>query len=105
MPRAEAIIDQEVAHFLVWLREHEVAPALRLLGELAAATRDDELERAWRRLPELDSRQRRVVQTLAHNIARRLMRRPMIHLREAAGSKEANRYRQALEYLFADPDG
>ena len=29
----------------------------------------------------------------------------MLHLREAAGSHEANRYRQALEYLFADPDG
>ena len=105
VPRAEAIIDQEVAHFLVWLREHEVAPALRLLGELAAATRDEELERAWRRLPELDGRQRRVVQALAHNIARRLVRRPMLRLREAAGSTEANRYREALEHLFADPDG
>ena len=104
VPSAEAIIDEELAHFLVWLREHEVAPALRLLGELAAATRDDELERAWRRLPELGARQRRVVQTLAHNIARRLVRRPMIHLREAAGSDDATRYRQALEYLFADPD-
>ena len=28
VPRAEAIIDQEVAHFLVWLREHEVAPGI-----------------------------------------------------------------------------
>lgn len=104
VPSAEAIIDQELAHFLVWLREHEVAPALRLLGELAAATRDDELERAWRRLPELTARQRRVVQTLAHNIARRLVRRPMLRLREAAGSAEANRYREALEHLFADPE-
>ena len=103
VPRAEAIIDQEVAHFLVWLREHEVAPALRLLGELAAATRDDELERAWRRLPELTARQRRVVQTLAHNIARRLVRRPMLHLREAAGSGDANCYRDALEHMFSDP--
>ena len=80
-------------------------PALRLLGELAAATRDDELERAWRRLPELTARQRRVVQTLAHNIARRLVRRPMLHLREAAGSDRADRYRDALEHLFADPGG
>ena len=103
VPRAEAIIDQEVAHFLVWLREHEVAPALRLLGELAAATRDDELERAWRRLPELTARQRRVVQTLAHNIARRLVRRPMLRLREAAGSGDANCYRDALEHMFSDP--
>ncbi len=54
--------------------------------------------------PELDARQRRVVQTLAHNIARRLVRRPMLRLREAAGSAEANRYRQALEHLFADPE-
>ena len=71
VPRAEAIIDQEVARFVSWLREHEVAPALRLLGELATAARDAELERAWRRLPELTDRQRRVVQSLAHNLARR----------------------------------
>lgn len=103
LPSAERIIDREAAHFLVWLREHEVAPALRLLGELAAATRDDELERAWRRMPDLTARQRRVVQTLAHNIARRLVRRPMLHLRDAAGSDDADRYRQALEHLFADP--
>ena len=104
VPRAERIIDQEMARFVAWLREHEVAPALRLLGELATTARDEELDRAWRRLPELNARQRRVVQTLAHNVARRLVRRPMLHLREAAGSDEADRYRQALEHLFADPD-
>ena len=27
----------------------------------------------------------------------------MLRLRDAAGSAEANRYRQALEHLFADP--
>ena len=104
VPRAERIIDQEMARFAAWLREHEVAPALRLLGELATTARDEELDRAWRRLPELTVRQRRVVQTLAHNVAQRLVRRPMLHLRKAAGSDEADRYRQALEHLFADPD-
>ncbi len=105
VPGAERIIDQEMARFVAWLREHEVAPALRLLGELATTARDEELDRAWRRLPELNARQRRVVQTLAHNVARRLVRRPMLHLRDAAGSDEADRYRQALEHLFADPGG
>ena len=103
VPRAEAIIDQEVARFVSWLREHEVAPALRLLGELATAARDAELERAWRRLPELTDRQRRVVQSLAHNLARRLVRQPMLRLRDAAGSDRAGRYREALEHLFTDP--
>ncbi len=103
VPRAEAIIDQEVARFVSWLREHEVAPALRLLGELATAARDAELERAWRRMPELTDRQRRVVQSLAHNLARRLVRQPMLRLRDAAGSDRAGRYREALEHLFTDP--
>lgn len=103
VPRAEAIIDKEVARFVSWLREHEVAPALRLLGELATAARDAELERAWRRLPELTARQRRVVQSLAHNLARRLVRQPMLRLRDAAGSDRAGRYREAIEHLFADP--
>ena len=104
VPRAEAIIDQEVARFVSWLREHEVAPALRLLGELSTAARDAELERALRRLPELTERQRRVMQSLAHNLARRLVRRPMLRLRAAAGSDQSGRYRDALEYLFTDPD-
>ncbi len=105
VPRAEAIIDQEVARFLSWLREYEVAPALRLLGELAAAARDAELERAWRRLPDLTARERRVVQSLAHNVAQRVVRAPMRRLRDAAGSDRAGRYRETLEHLFAGPSG
>lgn len=103
-PRAEAVIEQELARFRTWLEHHEVSPALRLLGELAAAARDAELERARRRLPELTVRERRVVESLAHNLTQRLLRRPRQRLRQAAGSDQAARCRAALEYLFAEPD-
>ena len=102
VPRAEAVIEEELARFRIWLRHHEVAPTLRLLGELATAARDAELERVWRRLPELSARERRVVESLAHNLAQRLLRRPMVRLRDAAGSDQALPYRAALEHLFAD---
>ena len=81
-----------------------ISAATQQLGEVAATARKDELERAWRRLPELTARQRRVVQVMAYNITRRLVRRPMLRLREAAGSDSANDYREALEQLFMDPD-
>lgn len=104
VPHAKAVIEQELARFRTWLEHHEVTPALRLLGERAAAARDAELERAWRRLPELTARQRRVVESLAHNLTQRLLRLPRQRLRHAAGSDQAARCRAALEYLFAEPD-
>ena len=102
IPRAEAVIEQELAHFRSWWQQREIAPALRMLGELAAATRDAELEKVWRRLPELSDRERRIVESLAHNVASGLLRRPMTRLRDAAGTPLAGQYRGTLEYLFAD---
>ncbi len=102
MPRAEAVIDQELSRFRSWWQQREVRPALRMLGELAATTRDAELEKVWRRLPGLSDRERRIVESLAHNVARRLLRQPMLRLREAAGSPQARDYRGTLEELFAD---
>lgn len=104
VPRAEAVIEQELARFRAWLRQHAVAPTLRLLGELGSAARDAELERVWRRLPELSARERRVVESLAHNVARRLLRRPLRRLRSAAGGARAEHYREAVEHLFAAPE-
>lgn len=104
VPHAEAAIEQELARFRAWLQQRAVTPTLRLLGELGSAARDAELERAWRRLPELSARERRVVESLAHNLAQRLLRRPMQRLRAAAGSEQAEQYRAVLEHLFADPE-
>ena len=104
VPRAEAVIDQELARFRDWLQHRAIAPTLRLLGELGSAARDAELERAWRRLPELSARERRVVESLAHNVARRLLRRPLQRLRAAAGSAQAEHYRAVVEHLFAGPE-
>jgi glutamyl-tRNA reductase len=103
VPRAEAAIEQELARLRTWLQQRAVAPTLRLLGELATAARDAELERAWRRLPGLSTRERRVVESLAHNLAQRLVRRPLTRLRAAAGSEQAEHYGAVLEDLFADP--
>ena len=105
VPRVEAIIAGELERFGAWLRQHQVAPTLRMLGELAAAARDAELERVWRRLPDLSERERRAVESLAHNLAHRLLRTPMARLRSAAGSSEADNYRIALDYLFAQAPG
>ena len=104
LPRAEAVIEQELARFEAWLQQRAVAPTLRLLGELGAAARDAELERVWRRLPELSARERRVVESLAHNVTRRLLRQPLQRLRAAAGSEQEEPYRAALEHLFGGAD-
>ena len=104
VPHAEAAIEQELERFRTWLQQRAVTPTLRLLGELGSAARDAELERAWRRLPELSARERQVVESLAHNLTQRLLRRPLRRLRAAAGSEQAEHYRTVLEQLFADSE-
>ena len=45
-----------------------------------------------------------MVESLAHNVTRRLLRQPLQRLRAAAGSEQEEPYRAALEHLFGGAD-
>ena len=79
---AENIIDLQVTRFMRWLKSLEAVPKIRALRETAYAVREQELERARRRLARGEDPQV-VMARLAHALTNKLMHAPTTALRQA----------------------
>ena len=79
---AENIIDTQVTRFMRWLKSLEAVPRIRALRETAYAVREQELERARRRLARGEDPQV-VMARLAHALTNKLMHAPTTALRQA----------------------
>lgn len=83
LPAAEAIVDAEARRFLEWMRARGATGAIGALDANATDVAESELARALARLPSLSARDRRIVEELAHRIARKLAHRPIHALKQA----------------------
>lgn len=94
--RAERIVYESVAGFEAWSAARPSAATIRDLRARADAERDRALERLFRRLPDLDSRERRLVRAMAQQLVASVLHRPTAALgRDDDGSAAA-----AAERLF-----
>lgn len=81
--RATAMVDEEVAGFVQWMRTRATGP---LIGQLQAFGHDiveAEIERAARKLGPLAPEQRAAVEHMGRAIMQKLLHRPMANLRNA----------------------
>lgn len=98
--KAEALIDDETAHFLDWQRATSVGPAVTALLEKADAVRQSELARASARLGDLTPDQREAVEQVTRRIVGKLLHTPVARSKELADSKQGQQYLDALRVLF-----
>jgi len=87
--RATAIVDDEVAAFLQWLRTRAIGP---LIGELQAFGREiveAELRRTLAKLGTLAPEQQAIVEQMGRAIMQKLLHRPMANVRKAGGAESA----------------
>jgi glutamyl-tRNA reductase len=97
---AERIADEEVEHFLEWLRSQDAIPTLTSLRQYAESLRNSELERALRRLNNLSPEQKNVIEALSRSIVNKLLHPPTSRLRAAAAHGEGQRYAAMVSDLF-----
>ncbi len=100
--QAEEMIDNQVEHFMAWLRTHDSAASLRALRERAEAMRDAALARAHRQLAQgkdpVD-----VMNVLANTLTNKLMHSPCVGLREAAAQGDVETL-TLIQHLYHLPD-
>ena len=100
--QAEEMIDNQVEHFMAWLRTHDSAASLRALRERAEAMRDAALARAHRQLAQgkdpVD-----VMNVLANTLTNKLMHSPCAGLREAAAQGDVETL-TLIQHLYHLPD-
>lgn len=81
--QAEEIIDNQVEHFMTWLRTQDSVASIRALRQQAEAIRDDALARARRQLA-CGRDPAEILNILAHTLTNKLVHPPCAGLREAA---------------------
>jgi len=90
LPEIEGMVSSEVARFTDWLRARSTAPAIKELQAQAGEVTRRELALAFAKLPDLDERERHVVEALASRIAGKLLHGPIQWLK-AQAEAEAGR--------------
>ncbi len=81
--QAEEIIDNQVEHFMRWLRAQDNATSFRALRQRGEAVRDEALARARRQLAQ-GKNPTEVLELLAHALTNKLLHPPCAGLRQAA---------------------
>jgi glutamyl-tRNA reductase len=96
----QRIVQEELPRFTSWLQARTVVPTLNRLREQADLISRNELERAMRRLPTLDQREREVIESLAAGIVNKLLHQPTIRLKQEASQGNGAAYAAVLQHLF-----
>lgn len=100
---ARKLIAQEGERIVEWLRSRTVVPTIRALRERAERIKEEEVERALRRLGG-GERERKIVQSLGSSIIHRLLHAPTVNLKAQASRDQdltvAEQYARVLRDLF-----
>jgi glutamyl-tRNA reductase len=100
-PDVAAIVAEELDQFGAWVAGLEVEPTIAALHRWAEEVRDREVEKALRRLGQLDDRGAEAVRGLAAAVAGKLLHPPTAALRSRAGGADAAAYAAATRELFS----
>ena len=94
------IIKEEGERFSSLFSARSVAPIVTELHSRAEEIRNSELQKLFRRFPELTPEQLKGVETLTTAITNKLMHEPTVRLKDAAGTPRGERLSEALQDLF-----
>ncbi len=101
IPKVEAIIAAEQTAFQHWYRARDVVPTIATFRRRVDTIRQQEVERALHRMPNLDEHQQAIVTELAHRLTNKFLHHPTVRLRTEAANGNGIEYAHALHELFA----
>ncbi|SHK31758.1 glutamyl-tRNA reductase [Tepidibacter formicigenes] len=96
---ARDIIDESIEEFLEWMKSIKVDPTIKSLNEKCSEIEKDTLEYIYRKL-DLDSRERKIIEKMLGSALKRLIREPIIKLKETKDEGKVQEYMNMIEELF-----
>jgi len=100
IPRVESIAADEASAFMAWFRALDAVSTIADLRRQAEAVKAEELNKALRRLGDLDDRQREVVRAMAHGLVNKLLHEPTVRLKHHAAGGDGYLYTDVVRDLF-----
>ncbi len=100
IPLVEAILAEEQAAFEADLAAQDMVPIIVEIRQQANAIRQNEVEKAMRRMPQLTPEMERQIEALTVSIVNKILHSPTNRLRQGADSPQAMDYAAVTRYLF-----
>jgi glutamyl-tRNA reductase len=100
VPKVEEIVEDEVASFGRRYRELEIEPLVAALRLRAEEIREQEVERALRRLGDVDPETAAQLEHLSRSLVKKLLHEPTARLRERAGDGDVDDVAAAVRELY-----
>lgn len=104
IPRAERLIEEEVASFQAWFDGLALQDLIAALHRKAESIRARELARSLRRLPSLTSNEQARLEGFSRSLVRKLLHDPIMSLRQQSLDSSAAVYAEVARELFALPE-
>lgn len=100
LPAARQIIQQEVDAFMAAMHYRSTGPVIRQLRDGWARPKEEELERLFHKLPDLDDRSKAEIRRSFDRLVNKLLHPPLESLRDEARHGIPNTLLEALAKLF-----
>ncbi len=100
MPGAQAILDEEKSYFLDYLATIDLVPLIREIRDQADAIRRTELEKTFRRMPNLSGEERKRIEVMTEAMVNKLLHAPITRLRAEAQCPGVVQYALVTRTLF-----
>ncbi|MBR8831500.1 MAG: Glutamyl-tRNA reductase [Chroococcopsis gigantea SAG 12.99] len=98
---AEALLDEEVDAFALWLRSLDTVPTISCLRTKIETIREQELEKALSRLgTEFAEKHQEVIEAMTRGIVNKILHEPMVQLRAQQDIEARKKCLQSLQMLF-----
>jgi glutamyl-tRNA reductase len=97
----EAMIAEELRQYKEWYATLGVSPLIRALQDKAAAVHASTLESMFRKLPDLDEREQKVIRKLTKSMVNQMIHDPILRIKELAADRKRDEAMRLFVQLFA----
>ncbi|WP_018757009.1 glutamyl-tRNA reductase [Paenibacillus terrigena] len=99
--KIDAMIAKEIEAFRQWLKTLGVSPVIYALQQKSAQIHQDTMESLFKKLPDLDERQAKVIRKLTKSIVNQMLHDPILRIKEMAVEKNGDEAIEMFTQIFA----
>lgn len=93
------MIDSSINEFMEWVDSTEIDPTIESLNDKCLEIREDTLDYIFRKL-DLDNREKKIIDKMMTSALKRLIREPIINLKQTKDKGKREEYIKLVEELF-----
>ena len=98
--KAYEIIDEKIKEFIVWVDVSNIDPTIQSLNNKCFEIKEDTLDYIFRKI-DLNQREQKIIDKMLTSALKRLIREPIINLKQVKNKGKREEYIKAIEELFA----